>query len=118
MINLNGLRASGKTVNLVKLANTSFKLGHPVVVIALRKDLEGIFRRAGLLEDIRVITYKEYVSCMPEFAKYDIFVDEIEYFLKMEIFKVGNLASVTSEEENLEHLSRSDWDKDYKGDNK
>ena len=118
MINLNGLRASGKTVNLVKLANTSFKLGHLVVVIALRKDLEAIYRRAGLLDDIKVITYKEYVTYMPEYAKYDIFVDEIEYFLKQEIFKVGNLASITSEEENTEHISRSDWDKDYKGDNK
>lgn len=116
MINLNGLRASGKTFNLVKLANTSFKLGHPVVVIALRKEWEAMFRNAGLLEGIRVITYKEYVSYMSEFANYDIFVDEIEYFLKQEIFKVGNLASVTSEEENTEHLSRSDWDKDYKGD--
>ena len=35
MINLNGARGSGKTVNLVKLANNNYELGHLSVIITI-----------------------------------------------------------------------------------
>ncbi len=113
MINFNGLRGSGKTVNLVKLANTNYKLGHLSVIITVMPHMKFIYKNAGLNEDIPVITLRQYLEDPKAFDGYDIFVDELEYVLTTNLFTYGNLRAFTTEKENVKELKREDWDKSY-----
>lgn len=113
MINLNGLRGSGKTVNLVKLANTNYKLGHLSVIITVKPHMENIYKNAGLNENIPIITLREYLQYPEKFCRYDIFVDELEYVLTTSLFTQGTLRAFTTEKENVTELKREDWDKNY-----
>ena len=114
MINFNGLRGSGKTVNLVKTAKMDYKLGHRPVIVTIRKDMEEIYRSAGLPNEIPVITYTDYLKDPSYYMTADLFIDEVEVFLQSICFRNGgHIAAFTSEKENVEELHRSDWDKDY-----
>ena len=115
MINFNGLRGSGKTVKLVKTAELDYKLGNRPVILTIRKDMEEIYRNAGLRNEISVITYNDYLKNPSDYMNADIFIDEAEIFLQRVCFRNGgNVAAITTEKENLEELRRSDWDKNYK----
>ena len=114
MINFNGLRGSGKTVNLVKTAKLDYRLGHRPVIVTITKDMEDIYRHAGLPNEISVITYNEYLKNPGDYINADLFIDEVEIFLQSICFRHGgHIAAFTSEKENVEELHRSDWDKDY-----
>ncbi len=113
MINLNGVRGSGKTVNLVKLANTNYELGHLSVIITVKPYMTNIYKTAGLNENIPVITLREYLEYPEKFYRYDIFVDELEYVLTTSLFTQGTLRAFTTEKENVTEIKREDWDKNY-----
>ncbi len=113
MINLNGLRGSGKTVNLIKLANTNFELGHLSVIITTRLYMIDTYKNAGLNEYIPIITLREYLDNPKAFDGYDIFIDELENFLSTGLFTHGNLKAFTTEKENVKEIKREDWDKTY-----
>ena len=114
MINFNGLRGSGKTVNLVKTAKMDYKLGHSPVILTIRKDMEDIYRRAGLPNEIPVITYNDYLKNPSDYITSDIFIDEVEIFLQTICFRNGGrIVAFTSEKENVEEIRREDWDKNY-----
>ena len=112
MINLNGERGSGKTTQIIKLANISYNLGHKPVVIIPNLLMERFYREMGLNDHIAVITPKFYLDYKQQFKNSDIFIDEAEYLLKS-IFNYGNLAVITTEKENIKEIKREDWDKDY-----
>lgn len=112
MINLNGERGSGKTTQLIKLANTSYELGHNPIVIVPSLTMERFYKENGLNDNIAVITPKFYLDYKQQFKNSDIFIDEAEYVLKS-MFNCGNLAVITTEKENLRELRRKDWDKTY-----
>lgn len=115
MINFNGLRGSGKTVKLVKTAYLDYKLGYRPVIVTIQKDMEEIYRNAGLPNEIPVITYNEYLKNPSDYMDASIFIDEAEIFLQRVCFRNGgHIAAITTEKENLEELRRSDWDKNYK----
>ena len=75
MINFNGLRGSGKTVKLVKTAELDYKLGNRPVILTIRKDMEEIYRNAGLRDEISVITYNDYLKNPSDYMNADIFID-------------------------------------------
>lgn len=112
MINLNGERGSGKTTQIIKLANTSYELGHNPVVIVPGLTAERFYKGMGLNDNIAVITPRFYLEHKEYFKDRDIFIDEAEYLLKS-IFNYGNLAVITTEKENIKEIKREDWDKDY-----
>lgn len=114
MINLNGVRGSGKTVNLVKLANNNYELGHLSVIITIWPHMRFIYKNAGLNENIPVITLRQYLEDPKAFDSYDIFIDELEYVLSTNLFIHGNLRAFTTEKENVKELKREDWDKNYR----
>ena len=115
MINFNGLRGSGKTVSIVKTAEIDYKLGHHPVILTIQKDMEEIYRNAGLPKEISVITYNEYLKNPSDYVNADIFIDEVEIFLQNVCFRHGSrVAAITTEKENLKELHRSDWDENYK----
>ena len=112
MINLNGERGSGKTTQLIKLANTSYALGHNPVFIVPSLTMECFYKANGLNDNIEIITPRFYLEHKEYFRDRDIFIDEAEYLLKS-IFNYGNLAVITTEKENIKEIKREDWDKDY-----
>lgn len=112
MININGARGSGKTTQIIKLANTSYDLGHRPVVIVPSLTMERLYKEMGLKDTIEVITPRFYLEYKEQFKNRDIFIDEAEYLLKS-IFNCGNLVVITTEKENITEIKREDWDKEY-----
>lgn len=112
MININGYRGSGKTTQLIKLANISYELGRNPIVIVPNLTMERFYKEKGLKDKIAVITPKFYLNYKEQFRDRDIFIDEAESVLKS-IFSCGNLAVITSEKENTKEIKREDWDKPY-----
>ena len=91
MINFNGLRGSGKTVKLVKTAYLDYKLGYRPVIVTIQKDMEEIYRNAGLPNEIPVITYNEYLKNPSDYMDASIFIDETEIFLQRVCYREGYL---------------------------
>ena len=112
MININGERGSGKTTEIIKLANASYDLGHKPILIVPSLTAERFYKEKGLNDHIAVITPKFYLEHKEQFRDRDIFIDEAEYLLES-IFNCGNLAAITTEKENIKEIRREDWDKNY-----
>jgi len=112
MVNLNGLRASGKTLNLVLLANKNYNLNKYynlnklTAIITPFKKMEEVYFKYNLNKDIPIITMKEYLENKFKYENYDLFVDELEYIMASDVFTSGNLKAYTSDKENLLEVKR------------
>ena len=114
MININGERGSGKTTEIVKLANASYDLGHKPILIVPSLTMEYFYKckEIGLNDHIPLISPKFYLGHKEQFRDRDLFIDEAEYLLES-IFNCGNVAAITTEKENIKEIRREDWDKNY-----
>lgn len=112
---ITGNRGSGKTVELVKEANTLAAQGHKVIMITSHKVFEEIFKNYGLSDKVQVVTFKEYQRNSignDSYKNADILIDEIDIFLKAILN--NNVASITANKEDMFEVKREDWSKDGK----
>ena len=102
-----GKRCSGKTTELILEANIDLRLGHNPMCLVSTKSWEDMLRGQGLDYRIPVISYSEFKNHPSDYRDYDIFIDEIECFLRDIIGK--NLVSISCGIENQIILDRKNW---------
>lgn len=112
MRTITGTRGSGKTVQIVKEANTLSQQGHNVVMLVATENHKEIFKNYGLSDKVKVVTYSKYKRDMignEVYKNADLFIDELDYLLPKILG--NNVASVTMDKENMVEISRESWSK-------
>ena len=102
-----GERGCGKTTELILEANIDLRLGHKPMFLVSTKTWGDMLRSQGLDPRIPTISYSEFKNNSNDFRDYDIFIDEIECFLRDIIGK--NLVSISCGMENQLILDRKNW---------
>ena len=112
MINICGNRGSGKTIKLVEMANAAFNKGENVAIVTVTGALQEIYTDHGLNPRIPVINYKMYQKEPEKYAKYKLYVDEVQAVLQ-KLFIGAKIEAMTTDLEDLVVLNRKIWDEDY-----
>jgi len=101
-----GKRGSGKTTKLINEANKLYEEHKKVLFVVTNKVVSDFLRNKGLNKNIEVLTYDEYTNNKSVYRDYDLFIDELEFFL-MDLLQNYHIKATSDLEchEKLERIS-------------
>ena len=105
MLNIASHRGCGKTTKIIQIANTLYKINHPVVVIVALKSMVELMYRMGLEKKIEVLTLRDYMETGSKYLGCTVLIDELGYVLET-AFRTSHIVA-TSDINEITELDNS-----------